>query len=512
MTRPLIALIAASLAAAAPAQTPRPQPTLPTTPVITPEAITAINDRFEAYRQSAHVPGLVWGIVQGGRLVHVGTLGVQDPATNRPVTPDTVFRIASMSKAFTALAIFRLRDEGRLSLDALAETYVPELKGLTYPTTDSPRIRVRDLLGHVAGFVTDDPWGDRQQVLPEAAFTALIKAGVPFTRAPETAYEYSNLGYALLGRIVTNVSGRPFEDYIESEIMRPLGMAASGYEIGDVPVDKLAVGYRWENDAYAREPSMPRGAFGAMGGVHTSAGDYAKWAAFLLSAWPPRDGPETGPAKRSTVRQFAIGASLPRLGQRNRPGNPTPCPTATVYSGGFNVVRDCDLGFVLTHNGGYPGYGSTLILMPDTGVAIFAFANRTYAGPSGAAFDAAQILKDAGLLPERTLSASAPLAAAYGRAGAMYRAGNLTPGQDVLAMNFLMDRSADNWAREFARLKAAVGNCRADEPIVATGWLTGRFAWTCERGSIVGDLLLAPTNPPRIQAFRMQERPAAPAQ
>ncbi len=77
-----------------------------------------------------------------------------------------------MSKAFTALAIFRLATKGRLSLDELAETYVPELKGWTYPTTDSPRLRVRDLLGHVAGFVTDDPWGDRQQVLPEAAFTA----------------------------------------------------------------------------------------------------------------------------------------------------------------------------------------------------------------------------------------------------------------------------------------------------------------------------------------------------
>ena len=509
MVRPLLIALTISCATAATAQTPLPQPVLPATSAIPPETIKAINDRFEAYRVSAHAPGLVWGIVQNGRLAHVGTLGVQDPATNRPITPDTVFRIASMSKAFTALAILKLRDEGKLSLDDLAERYVPELKDWTYPTTDSPRIRVRDLLGHVSGFVTDDPWGDRQQVMPEATFTALLKAGVPFTRAPETAYEYSNLGYALLGRIVTNASGRRYEDYIQSEIMRPLGMAASGYESGDVPTDKLAVGYRWENDAYAREPTMPDGAFGAMGGVHTSANDYAKWAAFLLSAWPARDGADTGPAKRATVRQLGVGTSLPRLGQRIRANNPAPCPTATVYSGGFNVVRDCDLGLVLTHGGGYPGYGSTLMMMPDTGVAIFAFANRTYAGPAAAALDAAQILKDAGLLPERILPASPVLAARYASAGAMYRAGNLTPGQDGLAMNFLMDRSAENWTREFARLKTVVGNCRADEPIMATGWLAGRFSWTCERGTIAGDLLLAPTNPPRIQAFRMQERPAA---
>ena len=115
-----------------------------------------------------------------GKLVAVKGQGVQDPATGKPVDADSLFRIASMSKAFTALAILKLRDEGKLSLDALAETYVPEMKGWTYPTSDSRRIRVRDLLNHSAGFVTDDPWGDRQQPLTEAEFTRMLKAGVPF--------------------------------------------------------------------------------------------------------------------------------------------------------------------------------------------------------------------------------------------------------------------------------------------------------------------------------------------
>ncbi|MDP1346396.1 serine hydrolase domain-containing protein, partial [Klebsiella pneumoniae] len=85
--------------------------------------------------------------------------------SRRPVTPQTLFRIASMTKAFTALSVLSLRDDGKLQLDALAETYVPELRGWRYPTSDSPRIRVRDLLNHTAGFVTDDPWGDRQTPL-----------------------------------------------------------------------------------------------------------------------------------------------------------------------------------------------------------------------------------------------------------------------------------------------------------------------------------------------------------
>src|SRR5687767_11681045 len=123
----------------------------------------AIADRvFDEYRLDAHVPGLVYGIVQDGRLVHLGTQGIQDTESKRAVTADTLFRVASMTKAFTALTILKLRDEGKLRLDAPASDYVPELRDWTYPTEDSPRIRIRDLLNHRAGFVTDDPWGDRQ--------------------------------------------------------------------------------------------------------------------------------------------------------------------------------------------------------------------------------------------------------------------------------------------------------------------------------------------------------------
>ncbi len=148
-----------------------------------------VDGTMEHYRLDAHIPGMVWGIVQDGRLVHVKGAGVQDIGTKRPVNADTLFRIASMTKAFTALSILKLRDEGKLALDAPVETYVPEVRGWKYPTDDSPRIRVRELLTHTAGFVTDDPWGDRQTPLPESEFTRFLRDGVPFTRPPATAME-----------------------------------------------------------------------------------------------------------------------------------------------------------------------------------------------------------------------------------------------------------------------------------------------------------------------------------
>ena len=498
LTRLAVVLLVCASAPASAQTTATPPPAAPATIESLAPRIDAL---FRQFQQDAHAPGIVWGIVRDGRIVHLGASGVQDNETRRPVTRETLFRIASMSKAFTALAILKLRDEGRLSLDALAETYVPELRGWRYPTSDSPRIRVRDLLSHIGGFVTDDPWGDRQTPLPEDAFTEMLRNGVPFTRSPQTAYEYSNFGYALLGRIVTNVSGRPYADYIREEIMLPLGMASSGYDVGAVPQDRRALGYRWENDAWLREPDMAPGAFGAMGGVVTSADDYARWVAFLLSAWPARDGAELGPVGRSSVRELAQGANFPSLG--GRPGvHGAGCPQAVTYGMGMRVAFDCELRSTLSHGGGYPGYGSFLLLLPEQGIGLFAFANRTYGAPVAPIWDAADELQEAGLLTAPALPVSEPLAATYAAAGAMFRAGSLAPGRDRLAMNFLMDRTAENWAREFARLKSEVGECETDAPITATGALAGRFQWLCERARLDGQLLLAPTNPPTIQSLR----------
>jgi D-alanyl-D-alanine-carboxypeptidase/D-alanyl-D-alanine-endopeptidase len=369
----------------------------------TPDAATLrkIDQIFGDYALDAHVPGLVYGIVADGRLVYVRGLGVQDLDSKRPVTADTLFRIASMTKAFTALTILKLRDDGKLQLDALAETYVPELRGWKYPTQDSPRIRVRDLLNHTGGFVTDDPWGDRQTPLPEADFSRLLKEGVPFARTPGLAMEYSNLGFALLGRIVTNVSGRPYADTISKTLLQPLEMNSSGFIVDAAPCVRRALGYRWEDNAWRAEPTMAHGAFGAMGGLQTSANDYAKWIAYLLSAWPARDDANVGPVKRSTVREMSQGSNFPRIRQRFGHSGANACKQATTYGMGMWVAADCDLGLTLSHGGGYPGYGSHVMLMVDHGVGVFALANRTYAGPSAAVWDAAVALNDAGLLTER---------------------------------------------------------------------------------------------------------------
>ncbi len=470
----------------------------------TPDAPTLAKvDRiFAEWQLDAHAPGLVYGIIADGRLVHVKGLGVQDTGSSRPVTADSLFRIASMSKAFTALAILKLRDEGKLSLDAAAETYVPEMRGWTYPTADSPRIRVRDLLNHTAGFVDDNPWGDRQQPLTEVAFSAMLKAGVPFSRPAGLGMEYSNFGYATLGRIISNVSGQPYQDYIRATLLAPLGMAATGYDVAQSPADKRALGYRWQDNRWLREPDMADGAFGAMGGMETSANDYQHWVSFLLSAWPPRDATDAGPVKRATVREIVQGSNFPSGSLRPAAIGGASCRVAGTYAMGWRVSDDCDLGRVVAHTGGYPGYGSIVLLLPDKGVSLFAFSSRTYGAPSVPTYKAALALQAAGMIPDRAAPVSAGLAASYAMVKRIWVAGDVLAANKGLAMNFLMDRDAAHWKDELARLKAAVGTCAVAEPITAATAMGGKFTWACTHGRISGSVLLAPTSTPTLQELK----------
>lgn len=230
--------------------------------------------------------------------------------------------------------------------------------------------------------------------------------------------------------------------------------------------------------------------------------------AYLLSAWPPRDGVDPGPVKRATVRELSLGLGYASV-QRRPGGGPDACEQPVYYAKAFRVAVDCDLGRTMYHGGGYPGYGSHVVLFLDRGVGIFAFANRTYAGPVPPIWNAAvALLKDGQMGTVRPLEVSATLAARYQAIGAIYTAGDLKAGGDILALNFLMDRTAENWAKELAALKANVGDCDTAAPITATGALSGTFRWRCSNGRVRGNLLLSGDSPSRIQ--ELSYAPVAP--
>src|SRR5215211_4804712 len=120
---------------------------------------------------------------------------------------------------------------------------------LPYPTKDSPVITIRHLLTHSEGFPEDNPWCDRQLAQSADTMHAWIRTGIPFSTAPGTAFEYSNFGFAILGQVVAKASGRPYSEYVRDNILRPLGMNSSAFEMSTVPRDRIALGYRWEDNA-----------------------------------------------------------------------------------------------------------------------------------------------------------------------------------------------------------------------------------------------------------------------
>jgi CubicO group peptidase (beta-lactamase class C family) len=206
-------------------------------------AFPEIERLFNSWFERVHAPGAVMGIIFDGELVWVKTAGVRETKDRARVTPDTEFRIASMTKSFTALSILKLRDEGRLSLDDPVARYVPSLANLAYPTKDSPALTIRHLLTHSEGFPEDNPWGDRQLAQSDKTIRAWMRAGIPFSNAPGMAFEYSNYGFAILGQVVTRASGRPYKDYVRDEILKPLRMNSSMFVLGEVPVVHFGIVY-----------------------------------------------------------------------------------------------------------------------------------------------------------------------------------------------------------------------------------------------------------------------------
>ena len=451
-----------------------------------------------------HVPGAVFGVIIDGQLAFVKTAGLRDVAAQAPVTTDTRFRIASMTKGFTAMAILKLRDAGRLSLDDPVSKYVAELSRLDYPTKDSPVLTIRHLLTHSEGFPEDNPWGDRQLARSNETMSDWMRKGIPFSNAPGTAYEYSNYGFAILGQVVERVSGKPYKEYVRDNILKPLGMTSTTYDMSEVPKDRIAYGYRWEDDQWKAEPILPHGAFGAMGGLWTTAGDLSKYVSFLISTFPPRDDPENGPIRRASAREMQQ-AWRPAAAFASRASLETPLQmTVASYGYGLRISRDCRFDYVVAHGGGLPGYGSFEQWLPEYGVGIISFANVTYTSLASIYNDTWSALAATGGLQKRVVQPAPALVAAKADLSSLITHWDQQLADRIVADNFFLDQSAERRAKRFAELAAQHGACHADPAIDAENALRGQWRMTCDRGSLVVSATLAPTEPPRVQSLNVR--------
>jgi CubicO group peptidase (beta-lactamase class C family) len=460
--------------------------------------LPAVDGIFESHFKKGHFPGVSYAIIVDGQMVHANAFGVADVKMMTPATAQTGFRIASMTKSFTALSILKLRDEGKLNLNDPVSKYIPEMAKVKNFTSDAPVITIENLLTMSAGFPEDNPWGDRQLADTDEELLALIRQGISFSNVPGTEFEYSNLGFGMLGRIINVVAGKPYEQYINENILKPLGMNDSKWEYTEYAKDKFAAGYRWENEQWKEEPILHDGIFGAMGGLICSSEDFSKYVALHLSAWPPRDGEESPVAKRSTLREMQQLHRLGGLQSQSKNSKGELCPALGGYGYGLGYRKDC-LGIVsIRHGGGLPGYGSEWRFYPDLGIGIVSLSNLTYGGMGAANFRALDTLITLAKLKPRELPVSAILEQRKKEIQELL--GDWSQDKlGIFAENFFLDQSVDLRKKEAGDILAQAGKIVSVGDLMPENQLRGSFIMEGEKKDIAVFFTLTPEATPLIQ-------------
>jgi CubicO group peptidase (beta-lactamase class C family) len=467
-------------------------------------AFDDVDAEFRPLVDDGVTPGVAWGVVDRTGLAHAGGHGA---VRDRGPCPDagTAFRIASMTKSFTAASIMILAERGALGLADPVSRYVPEFADAPLPTDDSPQITLDMLLSMSSGLPTDDAWADRQESMSREEFGRLLSAGVRFVRVPDTGYEYTNLAFALLGCVVTAASGQPYHAFVDDQLIRPLGLTSTGFDRS--AAESLAVGHvrldgRWEPLPFTRP-----GVFSAMGGLFSTVEDLARWVRWLADAFPPRDGEDPGPLRRASRRamQQVRRAVPPYAPSGSR-------PVVWGYGYGLVVEHDPAWGVVVSHNGGYPGYGSHMRWHPRTGLGVISLTNGRYVTGSAPATRALRTLLAEAAPPADREPLWPETLQARTSVERLLRGWDAAVGGMPFADNVALDLDLDHRRAEVRRLVDTVGPlldpAGPDELIGSDSPAHVVWAVRGARGRLRCEIRLTPQNPPRIQTLEVRPEPS----
>jgi CubicO group peptidase (beta-lactamase class C family) len=247
------------------------------------------------------------------------------------------------------------------------------------------------------------------------------------------------------------------------------------------------------------------GAYASMGGMQVSARDYIRYVNFVLDGWrTSADSPYAAMIARATRRELAQPTSFPRM--RGADLDEASCPASLAYSYGMHVVTDCRFTNAMTHSGGLPGYGSNVLFLPQHDAAVFLFVNRTYAPAAAAVRKIAARLADDGVLVSARAAVSPAFTTIGDAIGKMIAAGNVDAVPSVIANNLYADRDLVKRNLELRQLLERLGPCSQQPTHSPTHNLAGAFNYSCERGTLRAEVLLAPTATPQLQQLEFSVR------
>jgi CubicO group peptidase (beta-lactamase class C family) len=310
--------------------------------------------------------GLAVGVVRNGSLDFFHGHGVADIATSTPITEDTVFRVASITKTFTAIAVMQLWEQGLVDLDAPANDYLSAYRLIPAKASFQPAT-LRHLLTHTAGIgevvhptglLNWPEFGEGVKAgRPVPTLAEYYRRGLRVTAEPGTRFTYTNHGPATLGQIVEDVSGQPLDRYLREHVFEPLGMAHTDLLRSDRVRSRLATGYDLRSGG-ARAVTDYEAVTAGAGSAYSSTADMARYLAALLGGGANQHGSVLKPATLATMfePQYQPDPRIPGIG----------LAFFRVNAGGHRVVE---------HQGILSGFNSQIFAAPDDGVGVLAFTN-----------------------------------------------------------------------------------------------------------------------------------------
>jgi CubicO group peptidase (beta-lactamase class C family) len=340
-------------------------------------AWSTIEREFHANCEKALVVGASIAFVHGDAVLAEAHHGVGDLKTKRPTDLATIYHWASITKTFTGVALLQLRDRGQLSLDDAIQKYVPELTKIHDPDGWLPKITLAHLLSHSAGFRGATwPWGGESWHPHEPTEWSQLVAMMPYTKlefAPGTKFSYSNPGIVFLGQVIQRLSGDDFEVYMDKNVLRPLGMHDSYFDVTPYHLrHRRSDNYKIVDGKPVSEgPEFDTGITTSNGGLNAPIADMVHWLRFLIGTLPPPEHAEPVLARKSLEEMWQ-----PRLpiGDGGAGGNKEHIALAffVMQRGPFTVI---------THTGGQRNFVSVFFVHPPTRTAGIAAFN-TNGGPA----------------------------------------------------------------------------------------------------------------------------------
>jgi CubicO group peptidase (beta-lactamase class C family) len=320
-------------------------------------AVARVDELMHRYAGTA--PGASVLVLRNGQAVVQRSYGLADLEQRTPASPSTNYRLASVTKQFTAAAILLLNEAGKLKLDDPVRKWLPELPEAAQPVT------IRHLLTHTGGLVDyeDSVPDDAPQVHDADVLRILSTQNRTYFKAG-TSYRYSNSGYSLLSLIVEKASGQRFAAFLHDRIFEPLGMNATvAFEDGVSTVPVRAFGYSAAGDSWTRTDQSSTSAVLGDGGIYSSTNDLAKWDAALYD----------DRLLRRESRELAF-----------TPSTHTDNPSVD-YGFGWRIT-----GETLWHSGETRGFRNVILRYPERKLTVIVLTNRNDPEPYSTALDIAK--------------------------------------------------------------------------------------------------------------------------